>query len=348
VTEIVPVRIERGVGIEILDQTVLPFDERRVSLTDLEAVCEAIRSLRIRGAPLLGIAGACGMAIAAQRGEASDNALDAAARTIAATRPTAVDLESAVERALSVARTSGNGAESRRNALWDFACEMLERRRAEDQALGEAGADVIARARMVLTHCNTGALATGGIGTALGVIRCAWEAATLERCFVTETRPLLQGARLTAWELTRLGIPTTLLPDTAVASLLASNEVGAVITGADRIAANGDTANKIGTYGLAVLAARHGVPFYIAAPRSTFDPRCPDGTGIPIEFRDPREVGGYGETRWAPGGVDAYNPAFDVTPADLITGFITEHGVLRPPFGSAIESFWQPENERRR
>ncbi|HEX6030522.1 MAG TPA: S-methyl-5-thioribose-1-phosphate isomerase [Tepidiformaceae bacterium] len=337
--EIVPIRIEAGVGIEILDQTLLPLDERYISLTDLEALCEAIRTLRIRGAPLLGIAGACGMAIAAQRDGASDEALDAAARAITATRPTAVDLGVAVQRARSVAKTSGTAAASRQSALWDFACEMLERRRAEDQAMGEAGADLIARASTVLTHCNTGALATGGIGTALGVIRCAWEAETLERCFVTETRPLLQGARLTAWELTRLGIPTTLLPDSAVPSLLASDKVGAVLTGADRIAANGDTANKIGTYGLAVVAARHGVPFYIAAPRSTFDAHCPDGTGIPIEFRDPGEVGGYGETRWAPEGVDAYNPAFDVTPAELITGFITEHGVLRPPFRSTIETF---------
>jgi methylthioribose-1-phosphate isomerase len=229
--------------------------------------------------------------------------------------------------------------ERRAEALWRFAESVLAAREAEDRVMGEHGADLIADARTVLTHCNTGALATGARGTALGVIRTAWESGTLERCYVTETRPLLQGARLTAWELARLGIPSTLLPDTAMASLLACGEVGAVITGADRIAANGDTANKVGTYGLAAVAAAHGVPFYVAAPRTTFDTDAADGAAMPIEHRDAAEVGGYGETRWAPPGLDVYNPAFDVTPAALITAFVTERGVLHPPFGPAIAGF---------
>ncbi|MEX1103954.1 MAG: S-methyl-5-thioribose-1-phosphate isomerase, partial [Dehalococcoidia bacterium] len=242
--EVVPIRIVPGEGIEILDQTSLPLEERRVFLRDLESVCEAIRSLRIRGAPLLGLTGAVALAIAAER-DASDAALRTAAETISATRPTAVDLGAITRQALALALACPR-EDARPAALWQFATSLLAARQAEDRALGEYGADLLVGARTVLTHCNTGALATGGIGTALGVIRRAWESATLERCFVTETRPLLQGARLTAWELTRLGVPTTLLPDTAAASLLASGRVAAVITGADRVAANGDTANKVG------------------------------------------------------------------------------------------------------
>jgi methylthioribose-1-phosphate isomerase len=334
VAEIVPIRILPGTGVEILDQTLLPLEERFAVVGDLDAACEAIRSLRVRGAPLLGLMGACALAIAAQR-DPSDSALRTAVEQICATRPTAVDLGAITRQALAAALACP-AEEPRAASLWDFAARILAVRQLEDRAMGNFGASLLVDARSVLTHCNTGALATGGIGTALGVIRCAWESATLERCYVTETRPLLQGARLTTWELRQLGVPTTLLPDTAAASLLASGQVDAVITGADRIAANGDTANKIGTYGLAVLAARHGIPFYIAAPRSTFDRDCPDGAAIPIEFREGNEVGGYGTTRWSPGGLYAYNPAFDVTPAELIAAFITEQGVLRPPFGPSI------------
>ncbi len=332
--EVVPLRILPGRGIEILDQTLLPLEERHLAVNDLDAACEAIQSLRVRGAPLLGLMGACALAIAAQN-DASDEALRAAVERICATRPTAVDLGAITRHALA-ATLACSSEEARRASLWDFAARIHAVRQLEDHAMGNFGAGLLVDARAVLTHCNTGALATGGIGTALGIIRCAWESATLERCFVTETRPLLQGARLTTWELRHLGIPTTLLPDTATASLLASGQVDAVITGADRIAANGDTANKVGTYGLAVLAARHGIPFYVAAPRSTFDPACAEGSGIPIEFRDSSEVGGYGPTRWSPDGLDTYNPAFDVTPAGLIAAFITEQGVLRPPFGPSI------------
>ncbi len=337
--EIVPLRLLPPQGIEILDQTLLPSEERRVILRDLDSLCEAIRQLRIRGAPLLGLAGACGMAIAAETTDASDDSLTQASATLRATRPTAVDLGAYTGRALEAGLAAGPGAEARRSTLWAFAAKVLEGRLREDASIGRHGAQVLVPARTVLTHCNAGALATGGAGTALAAIRYAWQAGTLERCFVTETRPLLQGARLTAWELMRAGIPTTLLPDTAAASLLMSGQVGAVVTGADRIAVNGDTANKVGTYGIAVLAARHGIPMYIAAPRTTFDLACPDGSHVPIEFRDAREVGGFGNQRWAPDGVAAYNPAFDVTPAVLISAFITDRGVLRHPFAGSIRAF---------
>ena len=327
------IRLLPGSGIEILDQTLLPAAERYLVIDDLPGLCEAIRALRIRGAPLLGIAAACGMAIAATQ-DPSTPALNVAAKTIKATRPTAVDLGSAVDRALELAAATVE--HERPGALWQLATAMLGDQLATDRAIGEHGARLPGVEGAVLTHCNTGALATGGLGTALAVIVVAWERGRIEQCFATETRPLLQGARLTAWELKELGIPATLLPDTAAASLIASGRVGAVITGADRIAANGDTANKVGTYGLAAVAARHGVPFYIAAPTTTVDLACPAGAGIPIEFRDASEVGGFAGQRWAPAGIAAYNPAFDVTPAELITAIVTERGVVRPPFGPGL------------
>ncbi|MEP7215237.1 MAG: S-methyl-5-thioribose-1-phosphate isomerase [Anaerolineaceae bacterium] len=339
--EVIPITIVPRVGLDALDQTLLPFEERMLELRDLNAVCEAIRALRVRGAPLLGIVGAAGMAIAAERGDASGQSLEDAWRTLTETRPTAVELSSIARMALDVALAAGPRMADRRSALWAFAQAHHERRIREDRLIGEVGAALLPARVSVLTHCNTGALATGGIGSALGVVRVAWEAGKLERCYATETRPLLQGARLTMWELGKLGIPATLLPDTAAASLIASGQVQAVITGADRIAANGDSANKIGTYGLAVVAARHGVPFYIAAPTTTFDLDCPAGAGIPIEFRDGGEVGGFGGTRWSPAGGEAYNPAFDVTPADLISGFVTERGAIRPPYAARIAAALQ-------
>ena len=321
---------------EVLDQTLLPGEERRTVLQNVPDLCEAVSSLRVRGAPLLGIVGAAGMAIAAETSDASDTALRGACERIARTRPTAVELASISARAMEAALAASAAAVERRAALWAFAERHLARRIAEDRALATLGARLLPRGCAVLTHCNTGALATGGIGTALGVIRVAWERGTLDRCYATETRPLLQGARLTMWELTNLGIPSALLPDSAAASLIASGMVQAVITGADRIALNGDTANKVGTYGLAAVAARHGVPFYIAAPTTTIDTACPDGLGIPIEFRLADEVGGFGGLRWSPPDIGAYNPAFDVTPGELIAAIITEAGVLRPPYVSSI------------
>ena len=333
----VPYRFAFPGAIEILDQTLLPFREEYRALRSVADVVEAIQSLRVRGAPFLGLIGAAGMVIAAVERGVEDDALRMAAHELATARPTAVDLSIQVGRALAVAL--GVHRVERYDALRVFVQREAREREIQDRRMGIAGAAELADVEAVLTHCNTGALATGGIGSALGVIRTAWEAGTLRHCYATETRPLLQGARLTAWELKSLGIPAILLPDTAAASLIASGLVGAVITGADRIARNGDTANKIGTYGLAIAAARHGLPFYVAAPRSTFDDGCADGRGIPIEFRDGSEVGGFGGQRWSPDGIEAYNPAFDVTPGELITAFITEAGVLRPPYEHSIPGF---------
>lgn len=320
--------------VRVLDQTALPAAEKFLDLCTLNDVEDAVRALAIRGAPLLGIMGASALALAAETEGASDETLVAAASRIGAIRPTAVELRTGSEKALRHALDFA--PQARALALWGFAAAYLKRRQDEDRVLGEVGATLFAPGTAVLTHCNTGALATGGIGSALGVVRVAWERGLLSHCYASETRPLLQGARLTAWELRRLGIPASLLPDTAAASLIASGRVQAVITGADRIAMNGDSANKVGTYGLAAVAARHAVPFYIAAPRTTIDPDCPAGDAIPIEFRAASEVGGWGETRWAPDGLDAYNPAFDVTPGQIITSIITEAGIARPPYARSL------------
>lgn len=334
--EVIPVRILPGKGIEVLDQTLLPGEERYLLLDDLGGVCEAIRALRVRGAPLLGLVGAAGMAVAAMSRGSDGATLAAAAAELIETRPTAADLGAAVRAALGEAiAATATGREER---LWRFAIAFGERRREEDRAMAAFGQELFDQKTSVLTHCNTGALATGGIGTALGIIRTGWEQGRIEHVYATETRPLLQGARLTIWELQQLGIPATLLPDTAAASLIASGRVQAVITGADRIALNGDTANKVGTYSLAAVAARHAIPLVIAAPTSTFDPACNDGAAIPIEFRADSEVGGFGDQRWTPAGTPAYNPAFDVTPAELIAAIVTERGLIRPPYWSAIRA----------
>ncbi len=336
-SEVVPFVLMPPDCLRVLDQTLLPGAEVYRDLHTVGAIVEAVQALRVRGAPFLGIVGAAGLAVAANERGASDDALRMAANELATARPTAVDLSALVHRALEVALAAPE--DSRLDALWRFAESVSDERRQQDGLMGSAGAVEIADFEAVLTHCNTGALATGGIGSALGVIRTAWEAGTLQHCYATETRPLLQGARLTAWELTKLGIPATLLPDTAAAMLIGSGRIGAVITGADRIARNGDAANKIGTYGLALAAARHGIPFYIAAPRSTFDANCPNGAAIPIEYRADEEVGGFAGVRWSPAGIGAYNPAFDVTPAELIAAFITEAGILRPQFDNSIPTF---------
>lgn len=321
-------------ALEALDQTELPHRKVWLSLRSVEELREAIVSLRVRGAPLLGLCGAAGVAIAAEDRGPDEGTLRAATERIASARPTAVELRTGAEGALRVALEAPERLRAER--LWQHFEAYLARRIAEDRALSEHGAALLKDGSAVLTHCNTGALATGGIGTALGVVRVAFEQGRLVHCYATETRPLLQGARLTAWELRNAGIPATLLPDTAAGALLASGKVSAVITGADRIAMNGDSANKVGTYGLAAVAARHGVPFYIAAPRTTIDASCPDGTNIPIEFRDGAEVGGFDGQRWSPDGLGAFNPAFDVTPAELIAGIITETAVAFPPFGSSL------------
>ena len=329
-----PLRIVGSEAIEILDQSELPGREVRRTLATVDEVCEAIEVLRVRGAPLLGLTGACGMAIAASE-DASLAGLEQAAARLKSTRPTAVDLGAAVDEACRSIESVDH--DDRAATLWRAAGETLSHQFVVDRAIGRNGAALPGIKGSVLTHCNTGALATGAVGTALAVVLQAWGSGSLERCYATETRPLLQGARLTMWELENAGVPATLLPDTAVGSLLASGRVSAVITGADRIAANGDSANKIGTYMLAVLADRHRVPFYIAAPMTTVDFATSAGEAIPIEMRSDAEVGAYKDHRWTVEGTTAYNPAFDVTPASLIGAIVTEGGVARAPFSQSLK-----------
>ena len=329
--------------LELIDQTRLPAEQVWLACRDVATVIEAIRSLRVRGAPAIGIAGGYGVVVAAgeaQRlGLAPASALAhvlAAAGELAAARPTAVNLRWAVERVIGrlAGTASAEGAGGRSAA--DLATVLLAEAVAihdEDRllcsAIGRHGAAILPLGD-VLTHCNTGALATGGDGTALAVVTTAWAAGRRFRVYADETRPLFQGARLTAWEMVQRGIPVTVLVDSAAGHLLATGRIGCCIVGADRIAANGDTANKIGTYGLAVLAAAHEVPFFVAAPSSTFDLKLADGAGIPIEHRPAAEVTSPWGQMVAPPGAEAFNPAFDVTPARLIRGIITEHGVISP------------------
>jgi methylthioribose-1-phosphate isomerase len=292
----------------LLDQRALPGEELWIRCERPEQVADAIRTLAVRGAPAIGIAAAYGMALA------DDPA--SAAELLRSTRPTAVNLAWAVDQALA----AGDRLELARRIHRD--------QHDADRRLAELGAERFADGDRALTHCNAGALATAGYGTAGGVLRAAWERGRLAQVWVDETRPLLQGARLTAWELERAGIPYRVVADSAAGGLMARGLVDRVVVGADRIAANGDVANKVGTYPVAVLAARHGVPFYVAAPLSTIDPATPGGAEIPIEERDPAEV-----TR---GEAPAFNPAFDVTPAELVTAIFTEAGALEPPYERSI------------
>ena len=309
---------------EILDQTLLPGREVWLRLTDPDSVIEAIQMLRIRGAPAIGVAGAYAMALAAG---SADAVRDAAPR-IAAARPTAVNLEWAVRRQLAVLDEADAAAP--RDALLAEAARIRDEDEASCRAIGRHGAALLPDSASVLTHCNAGSLATAGYGTALGVIYAAVEAGKNIAVFADETRPLLQGARLTVWELQRAGVDVTLVADSVAGSLLGSGRVQAVVVGADRVAANGDVANKIGTYPVAVLARTHGIPFYVAAPRSTIDPHCPDGASIPIEERGAHEItAGFG-VNTAPEGTSVFAPAFDVTPAAYVDALITEVGVVRP------------------
>jgi methylthioribose-1-phosphate isomerase len=306
----------------LLDQTELPGRRIERRYTDWRDLVGAIRAMVVRGAPAIGIAAAYGAAVAARQGRAE---FEQACDGLAAARPTAVNLAWALGRMREAA--AGVPDEHLAGALETAARRLHADEVARCHAIGEYGAALIPSAGRVLTHCNAGALATGGYGTALGVIRSAHRRDPAVSVWVDETRPLLQGARLTAWELAEDGIPATLLTDSMAGWLMAEGRVDAVVVGADRIAANGDAANKIGTYTLAVLARAHGVPFIVAAPTSTIDASSATGADIPIEHRDPAEVLG---DRAA--GIGAYNPAFDVTPADHITAIVTEQGVHRPPF----------------
>ena len=313
----IPPTIEWRDGVvRMVDQRRLP--ERLVFLdaTTVDELCEAIRTLAVRGAPALGVAGAMGIALAGHLGED----LDEAAARLVATRPTAVNLAWGVGRARAAADPAAE------------AVAMAAEDVARNRRIGAYGAALVPAGGQVLTHCNAGGLACAGFGTALGVIRSA----DVAHVWVDETRPLLQGARLTAWELQRLGIPVTVVPDVRAGSLLAEGSVDVVVVGADRVAANGDVANKVGTYPLAVLAAHHGVPFLVAAPTSTVDLACPTGADIPIERRPADEVSHLGVHRLAPDGVEVQNLAFDVTPAALVTALVTEEGVVRAPYPEAL------------
>ena len=310
--DLTPDRIVRleGNAVVILDQRRLPAEEVELWCVSAAEVAEAIRTLAVRGAPAIGVAAAYGLALAAARGEDLHRAYD----VLAASRPTAVNLQWALD------AMRADPTVERARALH---LEEVDRCR----RMAEHAVALIPTAARLLTHCNTGGLATGGYGTALGVVRAAWDAGLVAHVWVDETRPLLQGARLTAWELEALGIPFSVIVDGAAASLMAAREVDAVLTGADRIAANGDVANKVGTYGLAVAAAHHEVPLYVVAPTSTLDASAATGKGIPIEERDPAEV-----TSRFP----ARNPAFDVTPSELVAAIVTEIGVHRAPYAESL------------
>jgi methylthioribose-1-phosphate isomerase len=312
--DLTPERIVRleGDAVVVLDQRRLPAEEVELWCISAAEVAEAIGTLAVRGAPAIGVAAAYGLALAAARGEDLEQAYD----VLAASRPTAVNLRWALD-----AMRDDPSAERARTLHLD---EVDRCRRMAEHAV-----TLVPPGARLLTHCNTGGLATGGYGTALGAVRAAWEAGLVAHVWVDETRPLLQGARLTAWELDALGIPFSVIVDGAAASLMAAGEVDAVLTGADRIAANGDVANKVGTYGLAVAAAHHELALYVVAPTSTLDPSAATGQDVPIEERDPAEV-----TSRFP----ARNPAFDVTPSELVTAIVTELGVHRAPYAESLPS----------
>jgi methylthioribose-1-phosphate isomerase len=325
---------ESGDTVRLLDQRLLPGEETWLALSSADAVAEAIRGLVVRGAPAIGVAAAYALACEARRG-AARAALEAAAERLVMARPTAVNLAWAVRR---MAGRFGDGAA----ALLREAHAIRDEDEAACRRIGELGAALIPDKARILTHCNAGALATAGYGTALGVVRAAFEAGKGIAVFAGETRPYLQGARLTAWELQRDGIPVTLLTDGMAGWLMQRGEIACVVVGADRIAANGDVANKIGTYGLAVLARHHALPFYVAAPWSTVDLATPSGDAIPIEERESDEVVILAGRRIAPVGVRARYPAFDVTPAALVTAIVTERGVTREPHRDALRQLGPP------
>jgi len=319
----------RGNALDLLDQRLLPREVRWVTCTDAHEVAVAIRDMIVRGAPAIGVSAAFGVALAAQRGDD----VDAAAAELRASRPTAVNLMWALDRML-VARDAGRDLTAEAESMFREDVEANKR-------IGHYGAELLGESVTILTHCNAGALATAGYGTALGVIRAAVEGGKRVAVFADETRPYLQGARLTAWELKQENIDVTLITDSMAGHFFQQGRFDAVIVGADRIAANGDTANKIGTYTVAVLANAHGVPFYVAAPLSTIDSNCPSGTAIPIEERSAAEVTSMNGVSIAPDGINVRHPAFDVTPARLISAIITDRGVLRAPYDESIREVFR-------
>lgn len=355
--DILPTIVFKEGAIEMIDQTLLPGQYKILRITSVEDLCEAIGSLRIRGAPALGVAGAYGLLLSIEEKwrqmdsyyfdvshrkldtfptvvtvDAIARHLDDAAEAIVSTRPTAVNLGWAIDRMKSIYHKKWKTAAEMLGALHDEALAIYEEDVEMCKAIGRHGAELLNDGDNVLTHCNTGGLATSGFGTALGVVFSAVGAGKRIHVYADETRPLLQGARLNAWECEQRGIPVSILCDGAAASIMSRGMVNCVIVGADRIAANGDTANKIGTLNLAIVASRYGVPFYVAAPSSTIDKTLPGGKDIPIEERPEEEVKRFSGVATAPEGARAFNPAFDVTPHELIAGFITEKGIIQPPF----------------
>ncbi len=331
-----------GDKLRIIDQTRLPGEESYLELASYKAVARAIKDMLVRGAPAIGVTAAYGIALGAIEIKAKDKnrflkELSDVIQAISATRPTARNLFAVAERMKRVAE-AGEDAAGIKKSLADEAVKIHAEEEAATERISRLGADLIKDGCGMLTHCNTGPLATAGYGTALGVIIYAHRQGKQLRVFATETRPRCQGARLTAWELKQAGVPFTLITDSMAGYVMKRGEVDCVIVGADCIAANGDTANKIGTYSLAVLAKEHNIPFYIAAPTTTIDPDIATGDEIPIEERDPEEVTHIGGVRIAPEGVNVINPAFDVTPHRYITAIITEKGIIREPYEDSLKS----------
>jgi len=329
-------------GVVFIDQTKLPTEEVYVTCQNYEEVAKAIRTMIVRGAPAIGVAAAMGIALGVRDLQTNDlsefrRSFGEICRVMGSTRPTAVNLFWAIRRMQArFEALSTSSITAAKQGLIDEAQRMYTEDIAANKAMGRNGAVLMPASGGVLTHCNAGALATAGYGTALGVIRAAVENGKNLHVFADETRPFLQGARLTAWELMKDGIPTTLISDNMAGYIMAQGKISAVIVGADRIAANGDTANKIGTYSVAILAKEHGIPFYVAAPFSTVDLETPDGSKIPIEQRASTEVTHLAGKQIAPTGVNVENPAFDVTPAKYIAAIITERGVARAPFAESL------------
>jgi methylthioribose-1-phosphate isomerase len=329
-------------GVRFIDQTKLPTEETYVTCKTYEEVADAIRTMIVRGAPAIGVAAAMGVALGVRDSTASTNAelqrdFGRICDVIAATRPTAVNLFWAIRRMKDkLAQLNGQPISAIKEAIVTEARQMLIEDIAANRAMGQFGAGLLPSSGGILTHCNAGALATCGYGTALGVIRAAVDSGKKLHVFADETRPFLQGSRLTAWELVKDGIPTTIISDNMAGAMMHQGKIDSVIVGADRIAANGDVANKIGTYTVAILAREHNIPFYVAAPFSTVDLNTPDGSKIPIEQRSPTEVTHIGGKQIAPDGVTVENPAFDVTPHKYISAIITERGVAREPYSESL------------
>jgi len=325
----------------MLDQRLLPHREVYRVCRDYHQVAEAIRAMVIRGAPAIGVAAAMGVALGALRAppKTFDSAFERMLAALGKTRPTAVNLFWALQRMRDVySRRRSQGVDAVKRALKEEAQKIYKEDIAANRQLGKHGAALLRNARRIMTHCNAGALATAGYGTALGVVRALKESGRELEIFVNETRPFLQGARLTAWELKKEKIPATLITDNMAGYLMQTGNIDAVVVGCDRVAANGDVANKIGTYTLAVLAQRHGIPFYVAGPTSSIDIDCPCGKDIPIEQRDPREVSHIFGKALAPTGIKVFNPAFDVTEQELVSAIITEKGVIHPPYQRNIRN----------